>query len=301
MILVTGGNGFIGSNLVKYFRDSGYQVIVADRVRKNPDAKNEYIGDLLDPEFLKTFENTYEAIFHCAGSASVRDSIINPFIDFDSNVRATVNMLEFAKSTNSNTFIFLSTVSVFDSTNSLPLTEYSIKKPTSPYGAAKLASEGYCQAYHRTFGIDTRIARIFNTFGPDCNHLFVYDMIEKIKNASTEIVFGGNGKQLRDYVYISDLICAINLIWENGTPGEDYNICSGQPVKLLDIVSKLIQLLDKPNLTIKIEDKPQKGDIEKWYGNPEKIKSLGFKPRIDLQNGLEKVLESLRNQNSNVS
>ena len=89
----------------------------------------------------------------------------------------TFNMLEFARLTKSGTFIYLSSVSVFDTNNKLPLTENSKKVPSSPYGASKNSSENFCIAFHKTFNMDIRIARIFNTYGPDCKNLFIHDFI----------------------------------------------------------------------------------------------------------------------------
>ena len=192
----------------------------------NCSANNYYRLDITNKKNLSEINNNYDAIVHCAGSPSVPRSVEKPLIDFSINLNATINMLEFARLNNSK--FVLSTVSVYDSENKLPLNENSFKKPTSPYGAAKLSSEAYCQAYNRTYDLDTKIVRIFNTFGPGMNHLFISDMINKIKQSKGEVTLRGSGNQIRDYVYIDDLIEAIYLVMTNGLPGEDYNICSGK-------------------------------------------------------------------------
>ena len=123
-------------------------------------------------------------------------------------------------------------MSVFDTKNKLPLTERSLKIPSSPYGASKNSSENFCIAFHKTFRMDVRIARIFNTYGPGCKNLFIHDFISKINDSSSNIFLMGSGDQTRDYVYISDLVEGIILISKSGKTGEDYNICSGTPIKI---------------------------------------------------------------------
>ena len=160
-ILVTGGNGYIGRNLVRFLLEKDHFVDTLDvNERSLTNATNYFNCNITRLEELKKIKNKYDLIIHCAGSPSVPMSVENPQKDFSINLEATLNMLQFSRQNNS-TFIFLSTVSVFDTKNKLPLIESSERKPTSPYGASKLASEAYCQAYFRSYGLDTRIARIF--------------------------------------------------------------------------------------------------------------------------------------------
>ena len=291
-ILITGGNGYIGSYLVRFYLDKGHHVDNLDIGKlDNNNSHNYFSFDITDVNNFSNIKNNYDIIIHCAGSPSVPLSVENPLFDFSINLQGTINMLEFARLNNS-TFIIMSSVSVYDSENNLPLSENSYKKPTSPYGASKLASEAYCQAYFRSFGLDTRIARIFNTYGPGMKHLFISDMIEKINNAEDKIIIGGSGNQIRDYVYIKDLISAIDIIAANGSPGEDYNICSGQKNTLINIANKLINIMGKENLSIKSDGKTYKGDIEEWYGNPNKINSIGFIQNFSIEDGLEETINS---------
>ena len=158
-ILVTGGNGFIGGYLVEYYTTRNFQVHSLDIHKESKyDVYNYYSTDITNIDNVLSIDNSFDIIFHCAGSASVLHSTENPIDDFIINVQGTLNMLEFVRKSGSHSFIFLSTVSVFDREGELPLTEISVKKATSPYGAGKMASESYCQAYYRTYGIDTRIA-----------------------------------------------------------------------------------------------------------------------------------------------
>ena len=124
------------------------------------------------------------------------------------------------------------------------------------------------------------------------SHLFIADVMRKIRRAKTEIVIGGCGNQIRDYVCISDLIKALTIIAEKGQPGEDYNICHGKEITLFEITEILLDKMKRNDLKIVCDGKSYPGDIEKWYGLPAKLTSLGFKPEIGLEKGLETVIKS---------
>ena len=294
-VLITGINGFIGRHLAK---ELGTQMVykIDGLGRSNYcDVKiNNYFSvDVSNFFELEKIKNYYDIIFHCAGSASVPKSVKNPNFDFKSNLIGTFNMLEFSRKTKSKTFIFLSSVSVFDPKNNLPLLENSKKNPISPYGASKNSSENFCNAFHKTFGMDIRIARIFNTFGPGSKNLFIYDLMRKLSSSSSKLYLMGSGNQTRDYVYISDLIDGILLIAEAGKPGNDYNICSGNPLKIKNIANIILSELGLKDKKIIFDKKLYPGDIEHWYGDNSKITSLGFKPTISFEDGIKKIISDM--------
>ena len=202
-------------------------------------------------------------------------------------------MLEFSKKDKIKNFYFLSSVSVFDPKNNLPLLENSKKNPISPYGASKNSSENFCNAFHKTFGMDIRIARIFNTYGPGSKNLFIYDLMRKLSSSSSKLHLMGSGNQTRDYVYISDLIDGILLIAESGKPGNDYNICSGNPLKIKNIANIILSELGLKDKKIIFDKKSYPGDIEHWYGDNSKITSLGFKPTISFEDGIKKIISDM--------
>ena len=291
-ILVTGGNGYIGSQIIKLYFKKGIKTDSLGRgENKNKIVSKYFQVDITDYNNLRRFKNNYDLIIHCAGSPNVSRSVKLPIFDFNINLLGTLNMLEFARKNNSK-FILLSTVSVFSTENELPLTENSKKKVSSPYGASKLSAESYCNAYFRSYGLDIRIARIFNTYGPGMKHLFISDMIKKIKTAKELVTIGGTGNQVRDYVFIDDLVQAISLIISDGEPGEDYNICSGRKVTLYQLTNLLIDKLNKKNIKINCDQISYPGDIEKWYGNPKKIKKLGFIQKVKLETGIERTINN---------
>ena len=295
-VLITGINGFIGRNLadVALYQAGNYKIDGLGRSDYcNIKIKKYYSIDISNFDELKKVENHYDIIFHCAGSANVPQSVRNPYFDFKSNMLGTFNMLEFARLTKSSTFIFLSSVSVFDTKNKLPLTEKSLKIPSSPYGASKNSSENFCIAFHKTFNMDIRVARIFNTYGPGYKNLFIHDFIGKINGSSSKIILMGSGDQTRDYVYISDLVDGIILIASSGKSGEDYNICSGTPIKIRDIAHMILEELNINEKKVIFDKKEYPGDIEHWYGDNSKIASLGFKQSITFRDGMKKIILNL--------
>jgi nucleoside-diphosphate-sugar epimerase len=164
-------------------------------------------------------------------------------------------------------------------------------KPVSPYGLSKLVSEGYGKIYSELYGLNISIARIFNVYGPGLQHLFVCDMIRKIKKGGV-VKFFGDGSQVRDYLYISDLVRAVDTVVRKGEPGNVYNICSGEPIELIEMCQKISALIGGVDLKLEFSD-PLEGDINKWYGNTNKLKSLGFEPEVPLEEGLEMTIRGL--------
>tara|TARA_B100000035_G_C21035614_1_gene570750 strand:- start:1301 stop:2203 length:903 start_codon:yes stop_codon:yes gene_type:complete len=290
-VLVTGGNGYVGSQLIKYFKKNNINVHSLGKGKDRLNIADNYIdADITNPKELEQINSDYDYLIHCAGISNVRKSVIDPISDFEVNLKGTVNLLDLAKEQKYK-FIFLSTVSVYNTKNILPLKEDSDKKVSSPYGASKLASESYCQAFYKTYDLDTRIIRLFNIYGPGMRHLFVADMIRKINKAKDTVIINGSGNQIRDYVYIDDVISAINIVMQNGKPGEDYNICSGKKIRIYDITKLLLKHLDKEGITIKCDEKSYAGDIEKWYGDPSKINKLGFHAKTNFDEGLLSVIK----------
>ena len=118
----------------------------------------------------------------------------------------------------------------------------------------------------------------------------VFQKVIDINLSKDDVVIGGSGNQIRDYIFIEDLVQAIYVIYQNGLPGEDYNICSGKLITLKDITEKMLKIMNKENLSIKCDGKNYDGDIEKWYGDPSKINSIGFEQNFNIEEGLKKTL-----------
>ena len=245
--VVTGASGFIGSALVRHLADAGWDVVAVDR-KPFPDAKQAArLIDVAQPGALDGLLDDRTIVFHMAASADVAASVANPRHDFDNTFRGVFEVLEGARSARSRV-VFPSTASIFDTSNALPLQERAFPRPTSPYAAGKLAGEAYCHAYHRSYGLDVRIARMFSVYGVGMFRFAIHDIVRKIQRNAEEIVILGDGTQVRDYLFIDDAVRGLAMVGVEGAAGEEYNVATGEPVRLLDLARTIAELMGHPDI-----------------------------------------------------
>ena len=293
--LVTGSSGFIGTALVKELIKRGIEVIAVD---KNPSlikGCKSVVLDITKDNVLDKYLCNDTVIFHLASKASVPGSVEEPVVDFHNTLYGMFQILESAKK-NDCRVVFPSTASIFDVGSKLPISEKSYIKPSSPYGAAKISGEAYCFAYNRCYGLDVRIARMFSVYGEGMERFAIHDIVRKIQNNNNEITILGDGEQIRDYLYIDDVVEGLITIATNGKSGEDYNLASGYGVRLLDLAKNIASIMGFPNINIKLTGKSFPGDVPKWYGNITKINNIGFNQKIPLQNGLIQTINWLKDK-----
>jgi UDP-glucose 4-epimerase len=291
--IVTGASGFIGSALTENLVSKGVEVIAIDIA---PRLKTDCMSVLLDvteKNAMDKYIRSDTVIFHMAARASVPGSVADPADDFHNTCYGLFQVLESARKYGCRV-IFPSTASIFDVGNELPVTERSYVKPSSPYGAAKVAGEAYCFVYHRCYGIDIRIARMFSVYGVGMNRFAIHDIIKKILRNNEELLLLGDGGQVRDYLYVEDVINGLERIATNGKPGEDYNLASGQKVPLLELARTIACLMDVPDIKISVTGESFPGDIPQWFGDITKIKDIGFVPMVSLRDGLERTINWLK-------
>ncbi|KAF0220660.1 MAG: Nucleoside-diphosphate-sugar [Geobacteraceae bacterium] len=283
--VVTGAGGFIGKALVKYLVESGTHVIAVDRLAIE-DQDCEYVAaDISTKGVLDKLIDDNTVVFHLAARANVAESVSDPRGDFESTLCGHFEVLESIRKAGSQ-LIFPSTASIFDSSNTLPLSEKAYVKPTSPYAAAKAAGEAYCAAYHRSYGLDIKIARMFSVYGIGMNRFAIHDLIKKIQQNSHELSILGDGNQIRDYLNIKDTVRGLVMIALKGEAGEDYNLASGVAVKMIDLARHIATLMGFPDIKIIPTGKSFPGDVPKWYADTSKINRIGFTPQISLTDGL---------------
>jgi len=290
--IVTGASGFIGRSLVLNLVAKGVEVIAVDR---NPFMENicqSVVLDIAEPNALDQLIRHNTVIFHMAAKASVPRSVSSPADDFYDTCYGFFQVLESARRKNCKV-IFPSTASIFDINCELPLIEESYVKPSSPYGAAKVSGESYCFVYHKCYKTDVRIARMFSVYGVGMIRFAIHDIVRKIQKNSKELVLLGDGEQIRDYLYIDDIVNGLELIACNGAPGEDYNLASGQSVRIIDLARTIASLMGVPDITISLTGESFPGDVPKWYGDISKIQSIGFKQTVSLTEGLKKTIKWL--------
>mgnify|MGYP001397853129 CR=1 FL=1 len=304
-IVITGGLGFIGSHLSDLLSKQNHQIILVSKsLRKKANIpnkpKNVKIEKLDVTNFTKLGEflekTKPDIIIHLAGNTSHSASFEKPLSDVNVNAKSTLFMLEKIRSLNKKCkFILGSTFIVVGKPKKLPVNENSICEPTTIYGANRLLSEYYCKIFHQVYGIDTRIFRITNSYGPREQIIPKKNAVNFIIHSALkdkEITIYEKGKFFRDLIYVSDVVSGINSILRKGKPGNLYWISSGKKTWFYDL-AKLLQ--KNANCKINFVSSPtytKKVDVGNFIVNNSKLKSLGWKPKISLEDGIKKTLES---------
>lgn len=288
-ILIIGSEGFIGSNCVDFFLKKKWNVIGVDLI-DNSEKEYNYIKVL--PQ-----ESNYESVLKtekpdvcifASGSASVKLSFQNPVADFQANTISVFNILNSIKEFAQNClFVNLSSAAIYGNPVILPINENMNANPISPYGWHKYYSEKVCEEFSRLYAIKTCSLRLFSVFGPGQRKLLLWDIYKKIRENSTVTLYG-SGNESRDFLYIDDLILAIDIIISKSEKkGEVYNVASGKETKIVDIAGIFIRQFGIDSKII-FNNEVKIGDPQNWRADISKIKKLGFNPDIDLNLGVKK-------------
>ena len=300
--LVTGGAGFIGSNLVKELVGRGEQVRILDNFstgrRQNI---REFQSDIEIVEGdIREFWVTLDAckgvdfVLHQAALPSVNRSVENPLTSNDVNISGTLTVLECARRQGVKKLLFASSSSVYGDTPTLPKREDLIPNPLSPYAVSKLTGEYYCRVYANLYDMSAISMRYFNVFGPNQNPDSQYaavipKFITSILNDEAPVFFG-DGLQSRDFTYIDNVVDAVLTACkaEKVRQGE-FNLACGSQYTLRDLVDQLNELIGK-NIKAKIAP-IRPGDIKHSYADASKLqKEFGIKPIVDFSEGLKKTI-----------
>jgi UDP-glucuronate 4-epimerase len=307
-ILVTGGAGFIGSNLVDHLLKQGnYRVIALDNfdpyypraikeenlsaAKQSPDFELIEM-DVTNGEKLQKLPQSIDAIVHLAAKAGVRPSIENPIDYLTTNIIGTANLLEFAKLRKIRQFVYASSSSVYGEHPSKPWDENLVGlKPISQYALSKLAAEELGYLY--TLQADIRFVslRLFSVYGRRQRPDLAITKFVKLLRSGKEIEVYGDGSSARDYTYIDDVLqCIIRAINYRKTQHEILNIGSGVPIALMDLISTLSKALDvTPKISLK---STQMGDVSSTWATTERTNSLlGLQIRKSFKDGIAEFLK----------
>lgn len=305
--LVTGGAGFIGSNLVKKLSQDGEnQIIVIDNlsmglIENITPASNVQIieGDVCDERLMEETlaSNQFDFIYHLAAVASVADSIERPVETHRTNFDSVLNLLELAKKYQPNLkrLLFSSSAAVYGDEATLPKHEESVIRPLNAYAIDKFAAERFVLTYNSLYGLPTTAVRFLNVYGPNQNPGSPYSgvisiVLDKFENDAPFTLFG-DGEQTRDFVYVDDVVAAITELAEKEeTLGQVYNVGTGKETSVNKLIETFEKLLDK-KLEVKHEA-ARKGDIKKSVCDNSKLRSVGITPATTIEEGLKKYLES---------
>jgi UDP-glucose 4-epimerase len=298
MQLVTGGRGFIGSQLTAALVETGAAVIVLDDERAaatvEPCPGVRYLpGDIADPAtWAQLADESIRVAYHLAAHANVAESAHDPREDFRSNVLGTFNFLQWARQADLQAAVFASSAAVYGAPGREPISESAELAPVSPYGAAKVAGEAYCRAYQRCYGVPVVVGRIFNTYGPGMRQFVLFDFVRKLQADPTRLEILGDGCQVRDYSYVTDTVAALRLLAEAGVPGEAYNIASGQPTRIRELADMVMQAMEiDAEVTCTGQSWP--GDVDYWHADIAKLRARGFAPQVSLAEGVRRTVNWL--------
>lgn len=318
--LITGGCGFIGRNLVKnLLEEGGHSIRIVDNLSvgslddlkqvcrftetiigntDNPicfrPGVEMAVGDIMDPDLSLRVCQGADIIVHLAASTGVASSVKNPGQDCRINIIGTLNYLEAARQGNVNRFVFASSgAPAGEFTSSLH--EELAPRPVSPYGASKLAGEGYCSAYFRTFGLQTVALRFGNVYGPLSGRKdSVVTKFIKRSLAGQAVEIYGDGTQTRDFIYVADVIKAVRLAaFIPNIGGEIFQIATRREYTVNELVEHLKTELKKQlNIDMAvIFSAPRQGDVKRSHSDTSKAKRmLGWQSETDLATGLELVV-----------
>lgn len=310
LIIITGGLGFLGSQLAKRLSSEGYEIIIIDKKRvKKEELFNKlenikiYGGvDLTSSKLVNRIKiNKPNIILHCAGQPSASRSFEVPIQDLNINISGTLNIINWAKKNYTQKIIYASTFNVYQENIDYPhLKETFLCEPKSLYAVSKLSAENYIKVYCNFLNIKWNIVRMFNIYGPgqDPNnkYLGMISIFLNMAKKNGKIFIKGSLDRFRDFVFIDDVLYAWGLIIKDKKYFNNiYNIGSGKKTVIKDLIKVISSVLDK-RIIVKVE-KGTPGDFLGCYANIEKIKNhLGYSPKYNLVEGL-KIFNKWLNEN----
>lgn len=306
--LVTGGAGFIGSNIVSELLKQGQQVVVLDNFatgkRENilPLMKDKNLtmieGDLRSFHIVRSAVKGVDYILHQGALPSVPRSINDPITSNDVNILGMLNILEAAKEFGVKRVVVASSSSIYGNSESLPKVETMPINPMSPYALTKYAQERYCQIFSQIYGLETVALRYFNVFGPRQDPTSQYSAVIpkfiRLIMADKEPVIYGDGSQSRDFTFVENNVWAnIQACTAPKAAGEVINIACGERYTLIELVQMINEILGK-NIEPKFET-DRAGDVKHSLAGIEKAKELlSYEVRVDFKEGLRRTVEFFR-------
>jgi UDP-glucose 4-epimerase len=296
--IVTGGAGFIGSHLTERLLKDGAKVIVIDdlsegkwsNLPKHPNL-TKYEGSICEKNIGRFFKRA-DVVFHLAALPRVQRSIKLPRETHEVNVTGTLNVLLAARDNHAPRFIFSSSSSVYGNQDKIPFTEDMIPKPISPYGLHKWIDEEYCILFSKLWGLGTVCLRYFNVYGPrmypDGPYANLIPKFIKLMSKGKKPVINGDGRQTRDFTFISDVVNANILAAKSKLSGEIINIGYGKSISVNEVTALLIKLIGK---NIKPIHGPAVLEPKNTLADNKKAKKLlGWKPHVSFAEGLRTMI-----------
>ncbi len=307
-ILVTGGNGAVGCNLVRKLLTLGAKVTAVDDFSQSkkgnlPDDKNLYIigGDITNERLLsKVFSTKYDYIFHLAARFANELSVKDPIEDLRVNAQGTLQILVHAAKQKAERLLYTSSSSIYGVQKSTKLTEEMIPHPTTPYAASKLAGEDYCRTFHTLSGINCTIVRLSNSYGPFDPPGRYRNVIPNFMQAALtgkSLVITGTGRETRDFTYVEDCVDGIILAaTKKAGKNQTFNLGTGKETTIKKIAENILQVTKSKS---KIVYKPMRSfdHIKRRKMDISKARRmLGYRPNTDIHTGMWKIYHWFSNR-----
>ncbi len=303
-LLVTGGAGFIGSELVRQLAARGDRVLIVDNL---VNGRSENVADVLsgrvslvetdvrDVDALRSALREVKLVYHLA-CLGVRHSVHSPVENHEVNAAATVRLLGACREAGVKRFVYVSSSEVYGTARWAPMSEEHPTYPCTVYGASKLAGECYTRAYFSTYGYPTVVVRPFNAYGPRSHHEgdsgeVIPKFVLRCLAGRPMIVFG-DGSQTRDFSYVSDTAAGIVMAGEaEAAVGATINLGSGSEVSINDLARTVAQAAGRPDAEVQ-HDQPRPGDVLRLCADLTQARMrLGYTPTVKLAEGLRRLLE----------
>jgi UDP-glucose 4-epimerase len=303
-VLVTGGAGFIGANLVRALLERGDDVRVLDNFSTGNRANLEGLEVEIVEGELRSYERVHNAVrgtelvYHLGALGSVPRSVQDPLTSNAVNVDGTLNVLLAGRDEGVKRVVFASSTSVYGTNPPLPTNEDQRLDPISPYGVAKLAAERYCAAFTRVYdAFETVVLRYFNVYGPrqspSSQYAAVIPLFIAAIGAGEPVTIYGDGAQSRDFTYVEDAVAATIAAGEaQGASGRAFNVAGGKPESVNAVADTIGRLLGKP--VERAHQPPRAGDIRDSEADLSAAREvLGYEPQVELEEGLRRTIEYL--------
>lgn len=291
-ILITGGTGFIGKNLVEKTLAEGHEVNILDRETKKAQNNESRIikGDIRKKTDLEKAIKDIEVIYHLAAKTNVIESFKDPISHNEINIGGTLNVLNTIVNKRIK-LVYPSTAAIYGNPMTNPIKESHPINPLSPYGISKLTGELYCDIYRNKFGVNCEIFRLFNVYGikteTDGKDV-ITRFISKVNKNEAPIIYG-DGHQTRDFIHVNDVI-DVFIKSMNIKKGNTYNLGSGKSISLNDLANILMK--EKKMKGIKPEYKDtREGEIISSVADISKLKkNYGWSPTTNIEDGIKSIV-----------
>ena len=311
--LITGADGFIGSTLVEMLVAKGYRVKALSQYNsfnnwgwlEDIECKNKIevlTGDIRDPHYCKFITKGVDVIFHLAALIAIPYSYVAPDSYVDTNIKGTLNICQAAKENGNIRVIHTSTSEVYGTAQYVPIDENHPLQAQSPYSATKIAADAMAMSFYNAFNLPVTIARPFNTYGPrQSARAVIPTIITQINNGGKEIKLG-DVTPTRDFNYVDDTCRGFIALAEcDESIGQTVNIGSNFEISIGDTLNLIKELIDSDVkfITDKQRIRPEKSEVFRLWCDNSKIKKLtGFKPQVDIKEGLQKTIDWITQPNN---